>query len=356
MRSQRNLLGLTGDDRHTDSIHRVGPHSRRRLDTNHVDVEPSSQSSRPLAGAGPEIEDPINGIRQLGRNRGSQRLDLPLVEMTAGVVAPRHLVVVDSCHQAILPYDTDRPPRHLNATVLPPPRIRFRPMARPEQYPTHREPDRAPPLPFRAGEVSNGEFIPRAPTPARSRHRTHHPRAGGAHRTATRRRSPAVPPDKRRHGADAVGREPGLLFRWQLAGRRAARPTARRRAERSRCPIPRTRPRATTRSPATSSSSTCTPITSYPTVPGAKRPRRIESMIRDVIPYDCAAADPFECLDRESYVPRPLSRQRHDGQHPVRRPELGPEDAPVPFEANLATTSSPKASPATDSLVPSSRA
>ena len=43
-------------------------------------------------------------------------------------------------------------------------------MARQAQYPTHREPDRAPPLPFRAGEVSNGEFIPgrahRATTPS----------------------------------------------------------------------------------------------------------------------------------------------------------------------------------------------
>src|SRR5207342_3393671 len=28
----------------------------------------------------------------------------------------------------------------------------------------------------------------------------------------------------------------------------------------------------------------------------------IESMIRDVIPYDCPEADPFDCLDRESYI------------------------------------------------------
>ena len=28
----------------------------------------------------------------------------------------------------------------------------------------------------------------------------------------------------------------------------------------------------------------------------------IESMIGDLVPYDCAEADPFDCLDRESYV------------------------------------------------------
>jgi hypothetical protein len=209
-------------------------------------------------------------------------------------------------------------------------------MARREQYPSHRAPDRPPPLPFRAGEVSNGEFIPRPPT-ARDR----------AIEQVTLER------------ADQIARRLGMDRRrfLQTSGGLALMLSVVNLACSSGGDTPAgnattgsTTPGGTFDVPPATDLAACDDALSgtefifdvhthhvIPDGPWRDEAPSIESMIRNLVPYDCAEPDGFDCLDRESYVRDLFVASDTTVGILTDVPNSGPQDAPVPFQANLET-------------------
>jgi hypothetical protein len=209
-------------------------------------------------------------------------------------------------------------------------------MARREQYPTHRQPDRPPPLPFRAGEVSNGEFVPRAPTErdrAIERLTLDH-----ADRIARR-----LGMDRRRF-LQTTGGMALMLSVVNLACSSGGDPQAANGSADS------TAAGGTFDVPPATDLAACDDALSgsefifdvhthhvMPDGPWRQEAPSIVSMIEDVVPYDCAEADQFDCLDRESYVRDIFVASDTTVGILSDVPNSGPDDAPVPFQANLET-------------------
>ncbi len=171
------------------------------------------------------------------------------------------------------------------------------------RIPTHREPDRPPPLPFVPGEVGNGEFVPGPPTP----------RDRWIARETLRRAEDAAA----RHGLDrrrflqTTGGMALMLGVVNLAACRGSDSPA---------------------APAGSEPATSAPGGSFvvpdtidevesaaalggdefivdihthhvmPEGPWRQNVPSIEAMIGNLVPASCSEADPLVCLDRQAYV------------------------------------------------------
>ena len=171
------------------------------------------------------------------------------------------------------------------------------------RVPTHREPDRPPPLPFVPGEVGNGEFVPRAPT-----ERDHWIAA-----ETLRRADDAAA----RHGMDrrrflqttgGMALMLGVVNLAACAGVDSGTPV-------DPTQPPPTGPGGTFAVPDTIDQVECTEalsgtefivdIHTHHVMPdGPWRPNvpSIEAMIENLVPASCTDADPLVCLDRTSYV------------------------------------------------------
>jgi predicted TIM-barrel fold metal-dependent hydrolase len=209
-------------------------------------------------------------------------------------------------------------------------------VARRDQYPTHREPDRPPPLPFRAGEVSNGEFVPRPRT----------------------RRDRAIEATTLAH-ADEIARRLGMDRRrfLQTSGGMALMLSvvnlacaSERGAPTASDPTTTAAPGGTFTVPPATEPEACDYALSgdefifdvhthhvMPDGPWRQEAPGIESMIRDIIPSDCAEQEKFDCLDRESYVRDLLLGSDTTVSILSDVPNSGPADAPVPFDDNVGT-------------------
>ena len=215
-------------------------------------------------------------------------------------------------------------------------------MPRSERYPTHREPDRPAPLPFRAGEVSNGEFLPRAQgSGARWIERT---TLAQAEIVADR-----LGMDRRRFLQSTAG----MALMLSVVNLAACSGTQ------DRAVVP------DTAGPATGTGGTFVvpPATDLaacdaalgPAAAGAEfivdvhthhvmphlawrqnAPATV-SMVRRLVPRDCTQADPLVCLDRVSYVQDLFLDSDTSVAMLSDVPNSGPDDAPLPFKDNIGT-------------------
>lgn len=238
-------------------------------------------------------------------------------------------------------------------------------MGKAPQYPTHRDPDRPPPLPFVPGEVSNGEFVP-GPVTARDR----------AVVEATLRRAADAADrlglDRRRFlqsaggmaamltvvnlaacssgGSESSGAGPG-----SSTGSGSGRPGT-------------TGPTATGGTTAGGTTAGTTPGGTYevpdptdlaaceevfagtdfivdvhthhvmPTGIWRRNEPAIESMIRDVVPASCTEADPLVCVDRRHYVADLLLGSDTSVAMLSDVPSSGgPLDSPLPYAEQVGT-------------------
>jgi uncharacterized protein len=213
-------------------------------------------------------------------------------------------------------------------------------MARGERYPTHREPDRPPPLPFRAGEVSNGEFVPRPPT-ARDR----------AIERETLRRAEQIADrlgiDRRRF----LHTSGGLALMLSVVNLACSSEASDSSAASTTTGAPPTSgPGGTFDVPEPTDLPACDEVFSgeefivdvhthhvMPDGPWRQNAPAIASMILPLVPAGCTEDDPYRCLDRQAYV-----RDLYLGSDTTVGilsdvPNSGPVDAPVPFDDNVGT-------------------
>jgi uncharacterized protein len=215
-------------------------------------------------------------------------------------------------------------------------------MAAQERYPTHREPDRPPPLPFRVGVVSNGEFIPPPPT-ALDRwieHETLARASDAADRLGL---------DRRRF-LQGVGGMALMLSMVNLACAGSSDHAGPGRAAASVPPT--TGPGGTFRVPEPTDLAACheafapaagefiVDVHTHHVMPhGPWRqtsPTAID-IIRPLIPPGCTEADPFVCLDRVHYIEDLLLGSDTAVAILSDVPNSGPDNAPLPFNDNIGT-------------------
>jgi len=209
-------------------------------------------------------------------------------------------------------------------------------MSRREQYPTHREPERPPPLPFRPGEVSNGEFIPQPPT-ARDR----------AIEAVTLQRADVI---ARRLGMDRrrfLQTSGGMALMLSVVNLACASGGSSQATDTT---TGSTAPGGTFTVPEPTDVAACDHALGgsefifdvhthhvVPDGPWRQEAPTIANMIRPLVPRGCTEADPFDCLDRESYVRDLFLASDTTVGILSDVPNSGPSDAPVPFQANLET-------------------
>jgi hypothetical protein len=235
-------------------------------------------------------------------------------------------------------------------------------MPRAERYPSHREPDAPPPLPFVPGEVSNGEFVPGPPT-ARDR----------AIVRETLRRAEAAADrlgvDRRRF-LQTTGGMAAMLATINLAGcassvTGSASGTSATSSSTALSPYGTAGPAY---DPGTSSTTTPGPGGTFevpdpadteacaqalgsrgefildvhthhvmPDGPWRQVAPGIASMIHDVLPANCTEADPFTCLDRTHYIQDLFLASDTTVSVLSDVPNSGPGDAPLPFADAVGT-------------------
>ena len=218
-------------------------------------------------------------------------------------------------------------------------------MARLERYPCHREPDEPAPLPFRAGEVSNGEFVPRR----------RDERARWIERTTLARAAEVA--DRlgmdRRRFLQTTG---GMALMLSVVDLASACSGAQDRA--SAPPAsgePPTGPGGSYDVPPPTDLPACDAALGARPGAGAEfivdvhthhvmphgtwrqtAPATV-AMVRKLVPADCTQADPFLCLDRVSYVQDMFLDSDTAVGMLSDVPNSGPDDAPMPFKDNIAT-------------------
>jgi hypothetical protein len=211
------------------------------------------------------------------------------------------------------------------------------------RYRDEREPGSLPPLPFLPGEVSNGEFVPRAPT-ARDRAIVRAALAKGAD-AADR-----VGMDRRRFLQTAGGMA-AMLGVINLAGcssgdsgRRAAPPSTGSTTASSQ-------PGGTFEVPEPEDVAACEEALGdrgefifdvhthhvMPDGPWRQNAPRIVDMILGLVPAGCAEADPLTCVDRVAYLHDIFLASDTTVALLSDVPNSGPDDAPVPFADAVGT-------------------
>jgi len=223
-------------------------------------------------------------------------------------------------------------------------------MARPPRYPTHREPDSPPPLPFVPGEVSNGEFVPSGAT-ARDRAIV----AGTLRRVADAADRLGV--DRRRF-LQSTGGMAAMLATVNLVGCADPDPVS----------APTRSPTATGATNTAGSGPSATPGGTYdvpspedvaacagtlesqgeliidvhthhvmPDGPWRRTEPAIASMIRDVVPANCTEADPLVCVDRRHYLSDIFLASDTGITVLSDVPSSGGPDSPIPFADQVGT-------------------
>ncbi len=211
-------------------------------------------------------------------------------------------------------------------------------MVRPERYPSHREPDGPPPLPFRAGEVSNGEFVPRRQDR----------RARWIERETLARAEVAA--DRlgmdRRRFLQTTG---GMALMLSVVGVACSGAPDRTAAP----------PDTTGPAPGPGGSYVVPPATDLAACDEAFAGREFIvdvhthhvmphgtwrqtapvalSIVRPLVPAGCTQADPLVCLDRVSYVQDLFLDSDTTIGMLSDVPNSGPDNAPLPFKDNVAT-------------------
>ncbi len=231
-------------------------------------------------------------------------------------------------------------------------------MGRPDRYPTQREPDGAPPLPFRPGEVSNGEFVPAAAT-ARDREIV---------RATLRRAEQAA--DRlgmdRRRFLQTTGGMAAMLAAVNLSACAASSSSGSASSTSSNAPgsgggggyggtsapVPGSTsattgpvPGGTFEVPAPEDTAACDAALGpqgefifdvhthhvMPDGPWRRVAPDIVAMLRDVLPANCTEADPFTCIDRTHYVQDLFLASDTTVALLSDVPNSGPGDAALPF-------------------------
>ena len=216
-------------------------------------------------------------------------------------------------------------------------------MPRPERYPTHREPDRPAPLPFRAGEVSNGEFLPRSQgSRARWIERT---TLAQAEIVADR-----LGMDRRRF-LQTTG---GMALMLSVVNLAACSGTPDRSASPADTAVSPPGPGGTFQVPPSTDLAACDaalgPSASdaefivdvhthhvMPHLPWRQNAPATVSMVSRLVPNDCTQADPLLCLDRVSYVQDLFLDSDTAVAMLSDVPNSGPDDAPMPYKDNIDT-------------------
>jgi predicted TIM-barrel fold metal-dependent hydrolase len=223
-------------------------------------------------------------------------------------------------------------------------------VARAERTPSHREPDRAPVLPFLPGEVGNGEFVPGPPT-ARDRWIVRETLA------RSERAAAAVGMERRRF-LQSVGGMAAMLAVVNACASGGDGSAA-----------PSTAPGTSAGSSSTTSSVTTTgpggtyevpPATELeacaaelgsqgefivdihthhvmPDAPWRQIAPEIEAMLAPLAPGTCTEADPLRCLDRQAYVRDIFLGSDTAVTMLSDVPNSGDGDAPVPFADKITT-------------------
>ena len=217
------------------------------------------------------------------------------------------------------------------------------------RIPTHREPDRPPPLPFVPGEVGNGEFVPAAADGARPLDRR-------ARRCAGPRTPPTASGMDRRRFLQTAGGMAAMLGAVNLAGRAAgggSRPTPAGHHRR-----PDHHHDASTTGPAPSRCPTPEEIEACEQALGDQDEFIFDMHTHHVMPdgpwrqnapahrgHDpgararraCTEADPLECLDRAPTCTTCSSPATRPSRCCPTCPTRAPDDAPVPFADKVGT-------------------
>ena len=189
----------------------------------------------------------------------------------------------------------------------------------------------APPLPFVPGEVSNGEFVPVAP---RSRDRWI--AAETLRRAEQAARRAGV--DRRRFLQSAGG----LAVMLSVVNACSNDKTAGSSSTPGGTFVTPTEPSDIEEcsSALGSQGELIVDVHTHhvmPAGPWRENAPGIAEMIGRLVPDGCAAADPLECLDRAHYVQDLFLGSDTTVAMLSDVPNSGPEDAPVPFDENLAT-------------------
>ena len=201
------------------------------------------------------------------------------------------------------------------------------------------------PLPLPPGPVSNGEFVPAAPT---ARDEDLRRAVEDAIDTAARRAGI----DRRRFLRSAGGVAASLAT-YQLAacsGPRRSPPRAAPAPATSMAPIPTTAPAGTFTTPSSEDVAACThalaaggfvfDVHTHHVMPdGAWRkaaPATV-GLVEGMLPADCAASDRLTCVDRAAYLHDVFLASDTTVAMLTDVPNSGPSDAPIPFPSAVDT-------------------
>jgi predicted TIM-barrel fold metal-dependent hydrolase len=210
-----------------------------------------------------------------------------------------------------------------------------------------RDPDRAPELPLGAGPVSNGEFVPHAP----SRHQTEIDRQvlrrveEAAHRAGI---------ERRRFLQSAAGVAASLtVFNACSAGGEgtaASATSSSLRASTTLSPTTTLGPGGTYVVPEPEDVVACANALAgdqfifdvhthhvVPDGPWRENAQRIAQMVRNLVPAGCNEADPYRCVDRTAYLHDIFLASDTTVALLSDVPNSGPLDAPVPWEEKRET-------------------
>jgi hypothetical protein len=196
-------------------------------------------------------------------------------------------------------------------------------------------------LPFVPGEVTNGEFVPRA---ASTRDRAIVDEALLQAETIARR----VGMDRRRFLRSAAGMALtlGVVSACSSDGEQGAAP-----GSTTTSPAAPSTTGGTFDTPPPDDIEACAQALGsqgefivdvhthhvMPAGPWRQNSPRIEDMILDLVPDGCTEADPLVCLDRKAYVRDLLVSSDTAVGMLSDVPNSGPDDAPVPFDAKVGT-------------------
>ena len=208
------------------------------------------------------------------------------------------------------------------------------------RIPTHREPDRPPPLPFVPGEVGNGEFVPGPPTE----------RDRWIVAETLRRADDAAT----RHGMDRrrfLQTTGGMALMLGVVNLAACNGSGATATPSDPDATATSAPGGTFVVPDTIDEVECATALSgdeliidihthhvMPDGPWRQNVPSIEAMIRNLVPASCTEGDPLVCLDRQSYVRDLFLGSDTSVALLSDVPSSGrAEDSPVPFEDQVGT-------------------
>lgn len=214
-------------------------------------------------------------------------------------------------------------------------------------YRDDREPDSGAPLPFRPGQVSNGEFVPAAATP-RDREVARLIVAGadaGARRTGMDRRLFL-------QSASGMALTLGVLNLVGCSNDERSGPTPSRRTTSSTSSTSTSRPAGAFEVPDPEDGPACAEALAgdefifdvhthhvMPDRPWRENAPRIAAMILGLVPSGCVEDDRYDCLDRAAYLHDMFLASDTTMALLSDVPNSGPDDAPMPFDDALGTQS-----------------